>query len=189
VSSRSFKQTLGLVPHDLTPDGFGNQSSIMPITRTVLDCALMLQAMAGPDPCDPHSLGLPVQDFVAAARPEGDLAGRHIAWRPYLGNRKVAHEVMALCEAAVAVLAELGAVVEPMEDDFENAEPVWLVLTQSFWNARFRRYVPEFGARMSLPCCARWMTAPITARRNCSRRCSRAPGSIARSRAGSSTTT
>jgi len=23
------------------------------------------------------------------------------------------------------------------------------VLTQSFWNARFRRYVPEFGARMS----------------------------------------
>jgi aspartyl-tRNA(Asn)/glutamyl-tRNA(Gln) amidotransferase subunit A len=149
VSSRSFKQTLGLVPHDLTPDGFGNQSSIMPLTRTVLDCALMLQAMAGPDPCDPHSLGLPVQDFVAAARPEGDLAGRHIAWRPYLGNRKVAHEVMALCEAAVAVLAELGAVVEPMEDDFENAEPVWLVLTQSFWNARFRRYVPEFGARMS----------------------------------------
>jgi len=36
-----------------------------------------------------------------------------------------------------------------MEDSFENTESVWLVLTQSFWNARFRRYVPEFGARMS----------------------------------------
>src|SRR5271169_1057719 len=144
-----FKQTLGLVPHDLTPDGFGNQSYIMPITRTVMDSALMLQAMAGPDPCDPHSLGLPVKDFVAAARPEGNLAGLRVAWRPYLGNRKVAREVMALCEAAVAVLAELGAVVAQMEDDFENTEPVWLVLTQSFWNARFRRYVPEFGARMS----------------------------------------
>ena len=145
----AFKQTLGLVPHDLTPDGFGNQSYIMPITRTVMDCALMLQAMAGPDPCDPHSLGLPAADYVAAARPEGDLKGLRIGWRPYLGNRKVAREVMALCEAAVAVLGELGAVIEPMEDDFENTEPTWLVLTQSFWNARFRRYVPEFGERMS----------------------------------------
>jgi len=145
----AFKQTLGLVPHDLTPDGFGNQSHIMPITRTVMDSALMLQAMAGPDPCDPHSLGLPVADLVTAARPEGDLRGLRIAWRPYLGNRKAAREVMTLCEAAVAVLGELGAVIEPMEDDFENTEPVWLVLTQSSWNARFRRYVPEFGARMS----------------------------------------
>jgi aspartyl-tRNA(Asn)/glutamyl-tRNA(Gln) amidotransferase subunit A len=144
-----FKQTLGLVPHDLTPDGFGNQSYIMPITRTVEDSALMLQAMAGPDPCDPHSLGLPVADYAAAARPEGDLRGMRIGWRPYLGNRKVALEVMDLCEAAVTVLGELGAAVEPMEDDFENTEPVWLVLTQSFWNARFRRYVPEFGGRMS----------------------------------------
>ena len=105
----AFKQTLGLVPHDLTPDGFGNQSYIMPITRTVMDSALMLQAMAGPDPSDPHSLGLPAADFVAAARSEGDLKGLRIAWRPYLGNRKVAREVMALCEAAVAELGELGA--------------------------------------------------------------------------------
>src|SRR5216683_2173484 len=42
-----FKQTLGLVPHDLTPDGFGNQSHITPLTRTVMDAALMLEAMAG----------------------------------------------------------------------------------------------------------------------------------------------
>src|SRR5579872_3550598 len=32
-----FKQTLGLVPHDLTPDGFGNQSHITPMARTVMD--------------------------------------------------------------------------------------------------------------------------------------------------------
>jgi aspartyl-tRNA(Asn)/glutamyl-tRNA(Gln) amidotransferase subunit A len=144
-----FKQTLGLVPHDLTPDGFGNQSYIMPITRTVMDSALMLQAMAGPDPCDPHSLGLAVADYVTAARPEGDLKGLRIGWRPYLGNSKVAREVMDLCQAAAILLGELGAAVEPMQDDFENTEPVWLVLTQSFWNARFRRYVPEFGSRMS----------------------------------------
>jgi aspartyl-tRNA(Asn)/glutamyl-tRNA(Gln) amidotransferase subunit A len=144
-----FKQTLGLVPHDGTPDGFGNQSHITPMTRSVTDTALMLQAMAGPHPCDPHALGLPTPEFVSAAQPRGNLKGVRIAWRPYLGNTALAAEVRAACEAALAALAELGAIVEPVEDDFASTEPIWLILTQSFWNARFRRYVPEFGARMS----------------------------------------
>jgi aspartyl-tRNA(Asn)/glutamyl-tRNA(Gln) amidotransferase subunit A len=135
----AFKQTLGLVPHDLTPDGFGNQSCIMPITRAVMDCALWTRFDAAGEG----------RHRPAAARAAGDLKGPRIAWRPYLGNHKVAREVLALCEAAVGLLGQLGAVVEPMEDDFENTEPVWLVLTQSFWNARFRRYVREFGSRMS----------------------------------------
>ena len=144
-----FKQTLGLVPHDLTPDGFGNQSHITPMTRTVTDAALMLQAMSGPHPCDPHSLGLAPPDFVAAARAEGNLKGVRIAWRPYLGNTKLSAEVRAACETALAALAELGAEIEPVENDFASTEPIWLILTQSFWNARFRRYVAQFGNRMS----------------------------------------
>ncbi len=144
-----FKQTLGLVPHDLTPDGFGNQSHITPMSRTVMDSALMLQAMAGPDRCDPHSLGLAVPDLVAAARPEGDLTGVRIAWRPYLGNRKLAAEVRAACEDGLAALAALGAEIEPVDDGFASSEPIWLVLTQSFWNARFRRYVGQYGNHMS----------------------------------------
>lgn len=144
-----FKQTLGLVPHDLTPDGFGNQSHITPMSRTVMDSALMLQAMAGPDRCDPHSLGLAMPDFVAAARPQGDLTGVRIAWRPYLGNRKLAAEVRAACEDGLAALAALGAEIEPVDDGFASSEPIWLVLTQSFWNARFRRYVGQYGNHMS----------------------------------------
>lgn len=144
-----FKQTLGLVPHDLTPDGFGNQSHITPMTRTVMDTAVMLQSMAGPHPSDPHSLGLPVTDFVAAARPEGDLKGIRIAWRPLLGNTSLSTEVRAACESALRVFAELGAIVEEAPNDFASTEPIWLVLTQSFWNARFRRYVGQYGNRMS----------------------------------------
>ena len=144
-----FKQTLGLVPHDLTPDGFGNQSHITPMTRTVGDTALMLQAMAGPHPCDPHALGLPTPDFVAGARAAGDLKGVRIAWRPLLGNTALAGEVRTACERALAALTDLGATVEPVADDFASTEPIWLILTQSFWNARFRRYVAEFGPRMS----------------------------------------
>jgi aspartyl-tRNA(Asn)/glutamyl-tRNA(Gln) amidotransferase subunit A len=144
-----FKQTLGLVPHDLTPDGFGNQSHITPMTRTVRDTALMLAAMAGPDPCDPHSLGLPMPDFIGGSRAEDDLKGLRITWRPLLGNSALSGEVRDACEKALAAFAELGAVVEPVADDFVSTEPVWLILTQSFWNARFRRYMPEFGAQMS----------------------------------------
>ena len=144
-----FKQTLGLVPHDLTPDGFGNQSHITPMTRTVMDAALMLQAMTGPHRCDPHSLGLAMPDFVAAARPDGDLKGVRIAWRPLLGNTILSREVRDACEQALAVFAELGAIVEPVDDNFTGTEPIWLILTQSFWNARFRRYVAQFGNRMS----------------------------------------
>ena len=37
-----FKQSLGLIPHDMAPESFGNMSYITPMTRTVLDTALML---------------------------------------------------------------------------------------------------------------------------------------------------
>jgi aspartyl-tRNA(Asn)/glutamyl-tRNA(Gln) amidotransferase subunit A len=123
------------------------------MTRTIIDSALMLQAMAGPDPCDPHSLGLAAPDFVASARAEGDLTGVRIGWRPLLGNAILSGEVREACERALAAFAELGATVEPAKfgpgDDFASSEPIWLVLTQSFWNARFRRYVAQFGNRMS----------------------------------------
>src|SRR3954462_13352006 len=144
-----FKQTLGLVPHDLTPDGFGNQSHITPMTRTVMDTALMLQAMAGPHRCDPHSLGLALPDFVAAARADGGLKGVRIAWRPLLGNTILSREVRDACERTLAAFVEMGAIVEPVDDNFPATEPIWLILTQSFWNARFRRYVAQFGNRMS----------------------------------------
>jgi len=74
--------------------------------------SLMLAAMAGPDPCDPHSLGLPVPDFVAGARAGGktggDLKGLRIAWRPLLGNSVVAGEVrneLNSARSSVLVLA------------------------------------------------------------------------------------
>src|SRR5207237_6573912 len=122
-----FKQTLGLVPHDLTPDGFGNQSHSTPMARTVIVTALMLQAMTGPHPCDPHSLGLPTPDFVSAARVDGDLKGVRIAWQPLLGNTMLAREVREACERGLTAFAELGETVEPIEDNFASTEPIWLM--------------------------------------------------------------
>jgi len=84
-----FKQTLGLVPHDLTPDGFGNQSHITPMTRTIMDTALMLQAMAGPHPCD-------IRPYVF--RPQSLQARPRLSWSlPWLDSRQDSPGRCRLC--------------------------------------------------------------------------------------------
>ena len=50
----------GVFPLSYTLDHCG------PLTRTVEDCALMLQALAAYDPCDPASAEMPVPDYRAA---------------------------------------------------------------------------------------------------------------------------
>jgi len=144
-----FKQSLGLVPHDMSPDTFGNMSYITPTTRTVMDSALMLEAMGGADPSDIHSFGASTEGLVDAARGEGDLKELRIAWRPYLGNTVVDSEVLVRCEAVADALGDLGAIVEPMGDDMEPTEPMWLVVSTALWNARFSDRLPEWRGRMS----------------------------------------
>jgi aspartyl-tRNA(Asn)/glutamyl-tRNA(Gln) amidotransferase subunit A len=153
-----FKQSLGLIPHDMAPEAFGNLSYITPTTRTVMDTALMLEAMAGWHPSDPHSFGLPTTGFVEAAQPDGDLKGLRVAWRPLLGNSVIDGEVLELCEAAAMMLGKLGASVEPMDDDMEPTAPFWLVLSTALWNARFADLLPEWRDRMS-PTLVRQMDA------------------------------
>src|SRR5215831_9834545 len=75
-----FKQSAGVVPHDMAAELFANVSSINPMTRNVADCALLLESMAGQHPCDPQSWGQPSQGLVAAARPQGSLKGLRVAW-------------------------------------------------------------------------------------------------------------
>lgn len=144
-----FKQSLGMVPHDLAPDSFANLSYITPTTRGVMDSALMLEAMSGWDPCDVHSYGAPTGGLVAAASGQGDLAGIRVAWRPFLANTVIDREVLAICEAAARTLGDLGAVMSDMADDMQPTEPIWLVLSTALWKARFSHQLPEWRDRMS----------------------------------------
>ena len=144
-----FKQSAGVVPHDMAPEVFANISSINPMARTVMDTALMLEAMAGQHPSDPYSYGAPFAGFVAAATPEGSLSGLRIAWRPLLANTMIDSEVLEACEAAAMALGQLGASVEPMDDDMEPVEPIWFAYASALWNARFRDLLPKWGNRLS----------------------------------------
>jgi aspartyl-tRNA(Asn)/glutamyl-tRNA(Gln) amidotransferase subunit A len=143
-----FKQSLGVVANDSAQDAFGNISYITPMTRTVMDTALMLDVMAGPHPSDPHSLNRPEHHYVAAARAEGDLRSLKVAWRPLLGNKAVAAEVLSACTSAVGVFSELGAEVFEVPDDFESAEPLWMIVNGSYRLAQYGHHLENDRHRM-----------------------------------------
>ncbi|HSH08399.1 MAG TPA: amidase [Burkholderiales bacterium] len=143
------KQTLGTVPHSQVQDAFGNYTYVTPLSRTVMDTALQLAAMAGADPSDPWSIGLAPQDFAAAARAEGDLEGRRILWSLTLGNTAVARDVRTAFEAALRRFAELGAELVELSEAVPQMEPIWRVINHASWRARFGALIRDHGARMS----------------------------------------
>jgi amidase len=97
-----------------------------PMARDVADCALMLDAMAGPHPEDPLSLPASSRSFLAAARlPE--LPGR-IAWSDDLGVTPVEPEVRAVCRAAVERLAAAGMDVAEAHPNLGTAPDVFQAL-------------------------------------------------------------
>jgi aspartyl-tRNA(Asn)/glutamyl-tRNA(Gln) amidotransferase subunit A len=137
-----FKQGIGVVPQEYAQDGFGNISYVTPMTRSVLDTALMLDAMAGTDLHDPLTTGRPKADFVTAAT-AGELRGLRIAWRGRLGNSAVAADVLTACEAALAAFRELGAQISELTAPFDNPEAVWFVNNGAYRMAQFGHHLKQ----------------------------------------------
>jgi aspartyl-tRNA(Asn)/glutamyl-tRNA(Gln) amidotransferase subunit A len=80
-----------------------------PMTWTVEDCAIVLQAIAGHDPNDPASATRPVPDYRTGLT--GDIKGLRIGVVRHLheDDCAVTQEVSAALEEALAVLRSLGA--------------------------------------------------------------------------------
>jgi aspartyl-tRNA(Asn)/glutamyl-tRNA(Gln) amidotransferase subunit A len=94
----------GCIPLSWTLDHMG------PMTRTVQDAALLLQAIAGHDPDDIGSSTAPVPDFAAALGP--DLRGVKLArLRGYVED-VVDPEIDRAMTVAMSVYQSLGATVE-----------------------------------------------------------------------------
>ncbi len=80
---------------------------IGPLTRTVRDAALLLQAIAGADPNDSTSLDVPVPDYPANL--EQEVRGLRLGLPKEYLVEGIAPEVRAAIDAAVGHLDSLGA--------------------------------------------------------------------------------
>lgn len=105
--------------------------TIGPLTRTVEDNALFLQAIAGHDPRDPLSSRRPVPDYRSALT--GDLRGIRIGVVRELCWPEGAHpEVVAAMRASIEVLSGLGAeVTEVSLPRARHAVPLQLLTSDS----------------------------------------------------------
>ena len=118
-----FKATQGVVP---TYGGLAAMPLFLcigPMTHTVRDAAIMLQALAGFDRRDPYSLRDEPADFVAAL--EGDIKGLRVAWSPVWNNpdygfAKVDPDVLAVAQSASKVFESLGCNVEEATPVFDG---------------------------------------------------------------------
>jgi aspartyl-tRNA(Asn)/glutamyl-tRNA(Gln) amidotransferase subunit A len=114
-----------------------------PLGRTVLDAALLHEAIGGHDPCDSTSIAAPVPPVVAAAH-EGaraDLTGVRVGVVRELGGEGYQAGVLASFEAAVEVLRGLGAtVVEVSCPHFQYALPAYYLIAPSECSSNLARF-------------------------------------------------
>lgn len=123
-----------------------------PFARTVLDAALLHEAIAGHDPMDATSIDQPVPQVAAAARAgaNGDLAGLRVGVvREFAGEGYQAGVVQRF-EESVRLLTELGAeVVEVSCPSFTAAMPAYYLIAPSECSSNLARFdAMRFGLRL-----------------------------------------
>lgn len=83
-----------------------------PMTRSVEDAALLLGAMQGYDPLDPHSVQLPPSD--PWTQMERGVRGMRIGMTPQEERAAASEEILEAYDQSVKLLRELGAEVVPL---------------------------------------------------------------------------
>ena len=109
------------------PSAAWSLSHIGPMTRTVMDAALMMNVAAGPDERDSSSLPAARVDYTKATR--GSLKGLRIAYSPDLGfPRVIDPEVAAACATAAKALREAGGRVDQVRLGWPSPREAWHVI-------------------------------------------------------------
>jgi aspartyl-tRNA(Asn)/glutamyl-tRNA(Gln) amidotransferase subunit A len=123
------KPTYGRVPAwPVSTMGF--LAHLGPLTRTVTDTALAMNAIGRPDNRDMTAMIDEPPDFVAALK--GGVKGLRLAWSPRLGGDiLVDPEIAALTREAAFAFRDLGASVEEVDPGFAN--PIGTLMT--IWSA------------------------------------------------------
>jgi aspartyl-tRNA(Asn)/glutamyl-tRNA(Gln) amidotransferase subunit A len=117
------KASYGRIPV-YPPSGAWSLSHIGPMTRTVEDAALVMNACAGPDERDQYSLPADGADYVKALK--SGLKGLRVGWSPDLGFARVVDpEVEATCARAARRFRELGAKVDEVRLGWPSPKAAW----------------------------------------------------------------
>ena len=127
----------GVIPMSATLDHVG------PLTRTVEDCALMMNAIAGHDPRDPQSIDVPVPDHTAGLG-ESVRGLRLGVERDYFFYPDVSDEYRAAVEKAMGQLEELGApLVDVSIPELDLVAGIFLNIIATDTSAYHRRLLRE----------------------------------------------
>lgn len=135
----------GVYPNAVSLDHVG------PLTRTVRDCALLLQAIAGWDPDDPFSRDLRTPDFSADL--EKGVAGMRLMVCPDLIDVDIDGPIAEAFEAALGALGGLGAKIEEARCAFagEINPHRRAIADAEFYRVhgeRFRSHPEGYGVRL-----------------------------------------
>ncbi|MFJ6213119.1 Asp-tRNA(Asn)/Glu-tRNA(Gln) amidotransferase subunit GatA [Streptomyces sp. NPDC092296] len=120
-----------------------------PCARTVLDAALLHEAIAGHDPLDSTSIDAPVPPVVEAARMR-DVRGMRIGVVKEFGGEGYQAGVMQRFNESVELLRELGAeVVEVSCPSFTLALPAYYLIAPSEASSNLARFdAMRYGLRV-----------------------------------------
>ncbi|ASN03953.1 amidase [Virgibacillus necropolis] len=132
-----FKPSYGRIPMDNSlVNAFGTNNPFVnhgPLTRTVRDAALFVDATQGLSTTDPFSV--PRFDRALVDQLEGSLAGVKIAYTKDFGMYTVDKEVLQVIDQQVKRLQEVGAEVEEVSMDFGMTLHQFLGFFKNTWYA------------------------------------------------------
>ncbi len=121
-----------------------------PMTKSVRDAAIMLEAMSGHDPKDSTSSELAVPDFEAALT--GDIRGKKIGIPKEYRLDGMPDEIEALWQDGIAMMKDAGAeIVDISLPHTKYALPAYYVVAPAEASSNLARYDGvRFGHRASL---------------------------------------
>jgi amidase len=141
-----FRPSYGLVPADAEGDTFmATLATEGPMARCVEDVAGLLCVQAGVNPQVPF--GRDAQAFGDMLNV--DMRGKRIGWLGDWGGAYACEPgIVALCETALGVFADMGAIVEPVPPPYP-AEKLWHAWTtlRAMLNAEGKRAIYDDPAR------------------------------------------
>ena len=120
-----FRPSLGRVPTWPNSSPWSYLSVQGPMARTVQDAALMLSAIAGPDPRSPAANTQPGDIFRDTL--ERDFPGTRIAWSMDMGGLPFDPRVTSTIEKQRGVFEALGCKIDEAAPDFTGANEAFMV--------------------------------------------------------------